>query len=382
MHRLQRKSILLITRNFPPLVGGMEKLNYRLYKSLSQEFEIVLIAPKGAKVYALENTKVYEPPFLGLPVFIIYSFFAAIYLAIKCKPIAVFAGSGLTAPFAYIASRIAGSRSIVYVHGLDLIVANKIYQYIWLPFIRHCDAVIANSHNTKKLALEKGIKEQSLSVVFPGTDIPELNPENAKKFREKFGFNHGPLLLSVGRITVRKGLLPFIQHVLPLIQKQFSNVKLVIIGSEPVHALKQDKQNITAEIKSYIQKNNLTEAVIFLGRCDEETLLAAYQAADVHVFPVLASNTDVEGFGMVAIEAAANGLQTVAFNVGGVVDAVQHGETGYLVPEADYIEMSASVIRVLETAQANHNKALCRDFAKQRSWPVFQKGILEVIGDG
>ncbi len=382
MSEASNKSILLITRNYPPLVGGMEKLNQRMFEGLSQHFDAILLAPKGARQFTPKNASIYEVPSFNLPVFFLCTFFISIYLALKYKPDIVMAGSGLTAPFAYIASRLTRGKSVVYIHGLDLIAESAVYQRIWLPFIRRCDAVLTNSSNTKQLALAKGILESRLSIVFPGTDIPALNPDTAKKFREKFGFDQCPVLLSVGRITERKGLLPFIQNAFPQIRAKYPNVKLVIIGSEPVHALKQDKINITVEIKNYLQNNNLTDAVVFLGRCDDETLIAAYQAANVHVFPVLKSNSDVEGFGMVAIEAAANGLQTVAFNVGGVADAVKHAETGYLVPTADYVEMAMSVIHVLETAHAIHYKVPCRDFAKQRSWSVFQKGILEVIGDG
>lgn len=380
MSEAPKKTVLLITRNFPPVVGGIEKLNQRMFEGLSQHFTAVLIAPKGVKQFVPPNAKVYESPSLSLPVFFLYALVTSIYLAIKLKPRVVLAGSGLTAPFAYIASRFTRGKSIVYLHGLDLIADSAIYQGIWLPFIRRCDAVIANSTNTKQLAIEKGVQEHRISIVFPGTDIPELNSENAKRFREKYEFGEYPILLSVGRITERKGLLPFIQNAFPQIRENFPSVKLVIIGSEPVHALKQDKQNITAEIKNYLQKNNLTDAVIFLGRCDDETLIAAYQAANVHVFPVLASNSDVEGFGMVAIEAAANGLQTVAFDVGGVADAVNSGETGCLVSAADYIGMSMAVIRVLEPTDSNQNINQCRDFAKQRSWSVFQNGIFDIIG--
>jgi phosphatidyl-myo-inositol dimannoside synthase len=374
------KTVLLITRNFPPLVGGMEKLNQRMIEGLAEHFNAVLIAPKGAKQYVPKNAKVYESPSLSLPVFFLYAMLTSIYLAIKMKPGVVLAGSGLTAPFAYIASRAARGKSIVYVHGLDLIAQSFVYQNIWLPCIRRCDAVIANSTNTKQLALEKCVQEHRISIVFPGTDIPELNSENAKQFREKYKLGECPVLLSVGRITERKGLLPFIKHAFPIILAKFPDAKLVIIGSEPVYALKQDKQNITADIKNYLGINNLTDSVVFLGSCDDKTLIATYQAASVHVFPVLSSSSDVEGFGMVAIEAAANGLQTVAFDVGGVADAVINESTGCLVSSNDYIVFADCVIRVLESTDLTHSIQKCRDFSRQRSWIKFQNGILETVG--
>lgn len=374
-----KKTVLLITRNFPPVVGGMEKLNQRMFEGISQHFTAVLIAPKGAKQFVPPNAKVYEAPSLSLPVFFLYAFFTSIYLAIKLRPCVVLAGSGLTAPFAYTASRFTRGKSIVYVHGLDLIADSSIYQGIWLPFIRHCDAVIANSSNTKNLALEKGIKAQRISIVFPGTDMPELDPKKAENFRNNHSLGQCPILLSVGRITERKGLLPFIQNAFPHVLEKFPTVKLVIIGSEPVHALKQDKQHITAEIKNYLQKNNLTDAVIFLGRCDDETLIAAYQAANVHVFPVLASNSDVEGFGMVAIEAAANGLQTVAFDVGGVADAVKQGVTGSLVVQNDYFGFAYDIVQCIEKSNLQATKNACIQASKTYGWKMFNDQIIKTI---
>lgn len=378
MSEASKKSILLITRNYPPLVGGMEKLNQRMYEGLSQHFDAVLLAPKGARQFAPQNAKVYEAPSLNLPVFLLYIFFTSIYLALKFKPDIVLAGSGLTAPFAYIASRLARGKSVVYVHGLDLIATSAVYQRIWLPFIRRCDAVLANSSNTKQLALAKGVLESRLSIVFPGTDIPEFNPEHANNFRKHFGLDQDPVLLSVGRITERKGLLPFIQNAFPPIRAKYPNVKLVIIGSEPVHALKQNKINITVEIKNYLQSNNLSNTVIFLGRCDDETLIAAYQAANVHVFPVLESSSDVEGFGMVAIEAAANGLPTVAFDSGGIADAVVAGISGEIVVTGNYASLVERICMYLDTNRATINES-CRFVAIGYSWPIFIEKIYKAI---
>ena len=86
MSDASKKTVLLITRNFPPLVGGMEKLNQRMFEGLMQHFNAVLIAPKGAKQFVPQNTKVYESPSLSLPVFFLYAFFASSSEALCGKP--------------------------------------------------------------------------------------------------------------------------------------------------------------------------------------------------------------------------------------------------------------------------------------------------------
>jgi phosphatidylinositol alpha-1,6-mannosyltransferase len=116
-----------------------------------------------------------------------------------------------------------------------------------------------------------------------------------------------------------------------------------------------------------------------LGRCDGPTLSAAYQAADVHIFPVLDLPGDVEGFGMVALESAAHGLATVAFAVGGVPDAVLDGQTGTLVEPGDYVVLGEAVIRQLAQAREGATIATCREFAAGKVWPVFGERLRNLL---
>lgn len=348
MSEVRRNVVLLITRNFPPLVGGMEKLNQRMLEGLAENQQTLLIGPKGSRSFAPASTRVYEAPCANLLVFLIYAKCMAFYLSLTLKPDVCLAGSGLTAPYAWLSARLSGARAAVYVHGLDLIANSRIYRWLWLPFIRHCDVVIANSRNTRWLAESVGVIADRISVVLPGTDIPKLEPEKATEFRIKFGFGNCPLLLSVGRITKRKGLLSFLQKAWPSVLAQHPDARLVVIGTEPQQALRKDKRSALQDIHTYLSESGLEGSVLFLGRVDDATLMAAYQAANVHVFPVLNSSDDVEGFGMVAIEAAANGLPTVAFDAGGVADAIVHGKSGFLLTAGDYEGLVVAVLSIMK----------------------------------
>lgn len=370
-----RKSVLLITRNFPPMVGGMEKLNQKMLHGLAEHRLTFLIGPKGARQFAPESTRVYEAPAENLLVFLLYAKCMAVYVSLTQKPDVCLAGSGLTAPYAWLAARLSRARAIVYVHGLDLIADNRIYRWLWLPFIRRCDTVIANSANTRLLAESVGVPADRISVVHPGTDIPVLDPEKAAEFRINFGFGDSPLLLSVGRITERKGLLPFMQKSWSAVLSQYPDAKLVVIGGEPQQALRKDRRSALADMRAYLSESGLEGSVRFLGRVDDVTLTAAYQAANVHVFPVLDSTDDVEGFGMVAIEAAANGLPTVAFDAGGVADAVHEHTNGNLLPSNDYAAFTDSVLARITEGRGLLSETTCRAFAVKRSWAVFHVGI-------
>lgn len=372
------RTVLLITRNFPPLVGGMEKLNQRMLEGLSEAHRTVMIGPAGSAAHAPAGCTIFQSPALALPVFLAYAALMSLYAALRFKPEVSLAGSGLTAPFAWLCARLSGSRAVVYVHGLDLIADSRVYRTFWLPFIRRCDAVIANSGNTRRLAESVGVLSERITLAHPGTDIPELDSAKAAEFRARFGFGDSPLLLSVGRITERKGLLPFLRNAWPMVLERYPDAKLVVIGTEPQQALRKDKRSTLADIRAYLSETGLDATVRFLGRVDDATLTAAYQAAKVHVFPVLDSPDDVEGFGMVAIEAAANGLPTVAFDAGGVADAVAVGETGALLCSGDYLGFADAVLAYIGGESAETH-ASCRAAAYRHSWDEFNRNIAGAI---
>jgi phosphatidylinositol alpha-1,6-mannosyltransferase len=95
----------------------------------------------------------------------------------------------------------------------------------------------------------------------------------------------------------------------------------------------------------------------------------------VHVFPVLESSDDVEGFGMVAIEAAANGLPTVAFDVGGIADAVEDPVSGRLVPAQDYVKLTNAVSAYITNGRLAEFEEQCCQSARKRSWGEFNASI-------
>ena len=119
-------------------------------------------------------------------------------------------------------------------------------------------------------------------------------------------------------------------------------------------------------------------ALQWLGSCTDAELAEAYQAADVHVFPVRDMPGDVEGFGMVAIEAAANGLFTVAFDVGGVRDAIVVGASGTLVSAGDYEGFATEVLDTLRQAPIGQS-ARARAAVGRFSWERFGREMREAL---
>lgn len=372
-----------MTRNFPPLLGGMERLNQHLLQSLAQVWRTSLCGPSGASCFTSVADEIREVDVAPLSSFLVKSWWRSWRMAVNHRPRWIVAGSGLMAPAAWLAARRSGARSAVYLHGLDIIAPSLIYRLFWLPFIRRCDVVFVNSRATRDLAEAAGVPPGRITVVNPGTDVPARDPQRAKLFRDSLGLGDVPLMLSVGRLTQRKGLAEFVTRALPAIVAAQPGAVLIVIGDEAKDALHGGSGGEKERVMQMAQKAGVENHVRFLGRCSEDELHAAYEASDVHVFPVLSLPGDVEGFGMVALEAAAHGLPSVAFDVGGVSDAIEPGMTGALVSPGAYDELAAQVLPFLGQPGLRAGMAAgCLTFAQARAWPVFTRKILAAMGQG
>src|SRR5690554_3460496 len=363
----KRSRILIVTRNLPPLVDGMERLNWHMADELSKYAEVKVIGPQGSAATKPEHVSLTEAPLKPLPLFLLITLFKTLLLAMHWKPDVILAGSGLTAPIAWLVSKLCRARSAAYLHGFDITVENKLYEHLWMPILNKIDRIIVNSTPTKKLACAAGIPERKISIVYPGVSLPEA-PQPIRRiqaFKEQHGLTDKKILLSVGRLTTRKGLREFVELALPSIVEAEPDTMLLVIGGPPKNSLGAGVQTIES-IQAQAQRSGVAAHIKFLGVITDKTLLAvAYEAADVHVFPVRHIPDDPEGFGMVAIEAAAHGLQTVAFATGGIVDAVRHGESGYLVGNNNYTELSSRVIELLNKPL---NKKNTSNFAQSFAW--------------
>jgi len=400
--------ILLVTRNLPPLVGGMERLNWHMAEELAKVADVRIVGPEGSAALVPVGIEVREAPLKHLWKFLWRARSLARSEARRWKPDVVLAGSGLTAPIARSAARACGARTAVYVHGLDIAVRHPVYRALWLPAIRRADRVIANSRATAELCRAASVDPARIGIVHPGVDMPRdvyepsrsatrhplperegirnepfspreragdgsPGPRDAVGFRERHALGGRPLLLSVGRLSARKGLREFVTRALPRIVAAQPDAMLVIVGDAPNQALHAQAQTPDS-IRAVASEAGLAGNLLFLGTItDYMDLGIVYRAADVHVFPVREIHGDPEGFGMVAVEAAAHGLPTVAFATGGVTDAVAEGQSGRLVAPGDYAGFADAVLGALIEREPLRMRSV--DFARQFAWPKFGSQI-------
>tara|TARA_R110002049_G_scaffold124997_17_gene280564 strand:+ start:1351 stop:2490 length:1140 start_codon:yes stop_codon:yes gene_type:complete len=367
------KKILLITRNLPPLVGGMERMMQQFSLGMLQYADLTVIGPKGCRQHLPAEVTVRESP-SQLGPFLLSSTWLAMAACRKTRFDVIIGGSGLIGPTLRVLSLLYRCKTLVYLHGLDLVVNNPIYQAIFIPSLRNVDGVAANSNNTRDLAIEKGIAEHRLVVVNPGTHLPTpIDTTSRLDFRRRYDIGFERYLVFTGRMTKRKGLSGFLQHTLPLILQREPDIGLLVVGEDPRDSLNQ--QGEQAEIQQQITAAGLENTVRFLGKLSDRDLEICYSDAALQIFPLTEVPGDVEGFGMVAIEAAACGTPTVAFELGGVADAIS-AKNGYLIPPGDFPVFAEQVVQLLRSSEPNSED--CIAHARQFSWQAYNDKMREL----
>ncbi len=353
----------------------MERLLQHSVETLASEFDVTLIGPQGCGGFSPSSVQTIECP--ASPLSFLVSALLNGWRAIRKQSFdLVLGGSGLVSPVTSLLARRAKARSAIFVHGLDLVVDNWVYQTFFIPFLRRHDRIVANSRNTRTLASDKGCPAKRIEIVNPGSTIPPNSLlERTDAVREEFGLAGKKVVLFVGRMVPRKGLAEFLENAWPRIIDALPNAILLVVGDTPDDALLKDSKG-AKRLMDAIGRCG-AESVRFVGAVDDDTLWNCYAAADTLVFPLIRVKGDVEGFGMVAIEAAASGTPTVAFPVGGVVDAVSEGKNGLLVPEGDYRAFADAVISICRGSPPS--AADCRSHALQFGWEAHGRRLLAAL---
>ena len=309
------KRVLFITRAYPPVVGGMEKLSYEVTTGVSKLTESYIIANRKGKK--------------NLPFFVPYAFFKSVYIIPKKKIDVIHVSDPVLAPVGYFLKKLFGKKVAVTIHGLDITLDNKIYQTVIPPFLKKLDKYICISSYTKGLALNAGLNKDKCVVIPVGVDPDEFILKE-KNLREKLSketnidLKGKKILLSVGHLVERKGVRWFIENVMPKLDKKF--VYLVIGGYGNL-----SKGDELERYKKIAKEKGVGDRVFLLGKVSDRVLKLAYNSVDIFVMPNIKVKGDAEGFGMVAVEASSCGVPVVASNIEGIKDAVVDGKNGYLV---------------------------------------------------
>jgi phosphatidylinositol alpha-1,6-mannosyltransferase len=332
---------LIVTNDFPPRVGGIQRTLDSLCRELPPD-RIAVVAPScegserfdGSVPFDVVRERrrfVWPSPGVARRLDVV--------VARTGTEVVLF---GDAFPLALMGSRLAegGTPSVVLAHGFDywlstMPIAHSVMKRMTKPASRvaGCSEFISRRVRT---AVPRDVP---VSVLHPGADVERFRPDlPTADIRERHGLGDRPLIVCVSRLVPRKGQDVLIQA-MRSIQRRVPEASLLIVGSGPY----ESKLRALAE-------HAPTRSVAFAGEVPEEDLPRYYAAGDVFAMPCRTrlGGLEVEGWGNVFIEAAACARPVVVGDSGGSREALVHGETGLLVDGANVHGVADAVATLLE----------------------------------
>ncbi|MFC2153932.1 glycosyltransferase family 4 protein [Candidatus Altiarchaeota archaeon] len=361
----------------------MEIALFNLYRYLSKTASVETIAPKPSGGYFEEDSNVFRPKLSSsLPYFFIYSFVRGLLISLRFKPDIIFSGSAVMAPVVVPLARLFGAKSVIQVHGLDVTYPKKIYQLLVKSFLPRANLLISNSEATRDVSIESGISPEKAKVILPGMDVRSfLSKEKAEDIRRRLNIGDSPILLTVGRLIRRKGVAEFILHSLPRILEEQPNLRYLVVGAPAKESLVHLDDTFT-RIQKAIAEAKLQEHVQVLTDVEAlQELIDIYNIADIFILPVINIPGDMEGFGIVFIEAGCLGVPTVATRIGGITSSVEDGKSGILVEPGDYKALADAVIDLLDHPE---KRKQIGEYGRKRAvegfdWPQVAEKYMELL---
>jgi len=325
--------ILFVTRKYPPSIGGMQRFSYHLARRLAEREEVRLISWGGSQAF--------------LPVFLSAATIRSVWCFLQAdRPRVVYLGDPVLAPLGALLKGLSHVPLVVTVHGRDIVFPNKVYQYLLPKFLCGMDRVVCVSEEIRKECLKRGLQGQMCVTIPNGVDVEDFKAVVTRRDIEEverragIGLGGKKVLLSVGRLVPKKGFLYFIADVLPRILETRDDVCSLIVGDGPQYN----------EILKLVKTQGLEDHVRLLGSVpmDSHLLRALYGLADVFVMPNVPTSGDMEGFGIITLEAWAAGTCVVASRVNGIKSLIRHAQDGLLIDPYDFEGFAAAVLKLLQ----------------------------------
>lgn len=349
------KKSFLITLDFPPNYGGVASYYYQLVKNMPPE-KIVVLAPKinnSEKFDLHEKFTIIRSESLSKiakskgGLFNIKSKITWLALAEEIKILAKNHAVeilliGQVLPLGHLGLILKKKFPyIVFTHGMDITVPAKIWRkkILLKKILSFSKEIVANSYFTRHEINLLGIKKEKIHVIYPCPNLipSHIGQEEINEFLRNHELVGKKIILTLGRLVERKGHDQIIKA-MPQILKKIPEAFYLIAGSGPYKN----------ELEKIISKNNLGRSVKFIDNPNPEIVPILYQACDLMAMPSRAlKNGDVEGFGIVYLEANAFGKPVLGGKSGGIPEAIINERTGLIVNPNDSLEIAQAIISLL-----------------------------------
>ena len=365
------KKTLLLTENFPPKEGGSGRWFWELYSRLPND-KVLIVAndtPEGREFdktheldivrIELESTEWGLASTKGLGFY--WETIRKVLKLVKEHGIEE-VHCGRVIPEGVIARALkllAGARYNCYIHGEDVETAatSREHSLLVKNVCKNASMLICNSENTanivRKLGFDSGSK---CEVLHPGVDTSRFEvaaPDTS--FRQKMGWSGKRVLLTVGRLQRRKGQ-DFLIKSMPALLKEFPDLFYAVVGRGECYD----------ELISLVDQHKLHDNVCVYPDMDDEALIKCYQQCDIFILPNRTIDNDIEGFGMVLVEAQVCGKPVIAGDSGGTRETMNIGKTGHIIDCSSTENLLNGLSPILRNREIVDGEVDIADYAKNR----------------
>jgi phosphatidylinositol alpha-1,6-mannosyltransferase len=372
----EHRKLLIVTNDFPPRQGGIQSFVFELARRLPPD-QVAVYCSTFDGATAFDATLPF--PVRRHPTGLLVPTPAARrrVLAAAKEFGSTSVWFGAAAPLALLAPAlrsIGATRLVATTHGHEA-------GWAMLPLARQALRRIGNSvdvvtylgeYTRRRLAGALG-PDATMVQLTPGVDPSVFAPTvDGRQVRVRYGLADRPVVVCVSRLVPRKGQDTLIEA-LPEIRRLVPETALLLVGKGPYQH----------ELRALAERTGVGEHVVMTGSIAQDELPAHFAAGDVFAMPCRTRRfgLDVEGLGIVFLEASAAGLPVVAGNSGGAPDAVQDGVTGRVVDGTDRAAVANEVARLLGDADlsAAYGKAGRQWVEDAWQWDTIAQRLAELL---
>ena len=358
---------LIVTRSFPPEIGGMQSLMWGLTCSLAK-YNLVKVFADYHEKYKDHDEKVsfYIDRIGGVKILrkhrkaYLINDFIKNNKNINC----VIADHWKSLELIK-----TNKKKICLIHSKEINYKKESFRNRRiLKAFNNIDQVVANSQFTKNLAVEIGIDENKITVINPGV-FPAKNLDNSSmKEAEKLLKNKNPRLITVSRLDKRKNHEKVIMALRNL-KQIYPNIVYTCIGYGDEE---ENLKKLTKELK-------LNQQVLFLKNINQDLKNSLVSKSNVFVMPSIIHKNSVEGFGIAYVEAAQCGVPSIGGKDGRASDAIQNNETGIICDGNNLEEIYSSIDLILKNNSYLEMGKKAKDYSTKFEWDNIVKEYLKIL---
>jgi phosphatidylinositol alpha-1,6-mannosyltransferase len=347
---------LIVTRSFPPELGGMQSLMWGLARELSKNFMIKVFVDYIQNHKEFDEQATFSIERVGGPK-LLRKYRKAYLIDEFIKNGKV---NGIIADHWKSLEHLkTNKKKYCLIHGKEINHAKgSAINKRLLTVLNNVEKVIANSKYTKDLAISIGVKADNIIVINPGIDpIKDLDQKSLEKVESLLAVKT-PRLITVSRFDKRKNHQKVIMALRNL-KQIYPDIIYICIGYG------DEEENI----KDLVKELDLEGQVMFFKDISEDLKNALVAKSNIFVMPSTIYKSSVEGFGIAYTEAAQLSIPSIGGKDGGASDAIDHGKTGLICDGNNLDDIYSSINSMFENKKYLEYGKNAKEFVTKFYWP-------------